>query len=132
MEVILLVGAVFNIIGGIGILGSVFVVIPVGYPGIPETEDMEPKDYMQFRIFCAGTAFTFGIMYYYIYLNPQYAVPFLFFGMGLKFWAFLSSLIATIKYQMPKKICLLFFGVPNLIVGILFAIYLFHVTHQIL
>ncbi|MBU1171722.1 MAG: hypothetical protein KKD44_19385 [Proteobacteria bacterium] len=123
MESILLIGGVFNLIGGIGILLSIFIRIPFGYPGIPPAGDIVPRDYMQFRFFCVGTAFSFGTMYLYLYRHPQHAIPFLFFGMGLKYWAFASSLIAKIRYNMPNDAFLLF-GVSNLLVGVLFTIYL--------
>ena len=71
-----------------------------------------------------GTAFTFSAMYLYLFLNPQYVMPFLIFGMCLKFWAFVVSLLSHRMYGFPTK-GLIQFGVTNLVLGVLFAVYLF-------
>ncbi|MCU0849523.1 MAG: hypothetical protein MUD12_16695 [Spirochaetes bacterium] len=112
MEWILLTGSVFNIIGGTGILLSLFVKIPYGFPVIPQVSEINPKDYMLFRLFTAGTAFAFGAMYFYLYNNPGYAVPFLYFGTFLKYWAFLASLVAVLRFGLPKSI-FINFGCTN-------------------
>jgi hypothetical protein len=124
MKYILLIGSIFNIVGGINILLSLALKFPFGFTEIPPAAEIKPPDYMQYRVFTAGTAFTFGAMYYYMFKNPEYAMPFLIFGMSLKFWAFLSSLIAFYRYHLPKD-CFVSFGITNLFIAILFSIYLF-------
>lgn len=123
MKYILLAGSIFNIIGGCNILLSIIVRFPYGFARIPCADEIVPPDYMQYRLFTAGTALTFGAMYYYLYRNPEYAFPFLIFGMCLKYWAFLSGMFAYYRYRLPKD-CLISFGVSNLIVAVLFSIYL--------
>lgn len=115
MQFILLGGAIFNFIGGASIL-SLFV-------QLTPAEKANPPDYALFRLFTAGTAFTFSALYLYLFENPQYAMPFLIFGMSLKFWAFAVSLLANRRYGLPSR-DLMSFGVGNLIVGVLFAGYL--------
>jgi hypothetical protein len=115
VQYILLGGAIFNFLGGISIL--------VLFVQISSSEEMKPPDYAQYRLFTAGAAFTFGAIYFYLFQNPRYAVPFLIFGMCLKFWAFVVSLIAYKWYGLSLK-DLVHFGVSNLIVAGLFAIYL--------
>jgi hypothetical protein len=115
MEYILLVGALFNFLGGISIL--------VTFAALPAPEKRSPADYAQYRLFTAGTAFTFAAMYYYLFQNPQFAMPFLIFGMCLKFWAFVVSVLSYSRYGLFTK-DLIGFGVSNLVVGILFAVYL--------
>lgn len=123
MEWILLLGSIFNIVGGIGLLVSVVIKFPYGFPEISSPNEIIPRDYMQYRLFTAGTAFTFGALYFYLYRNPEYAVPFLLFGMFLKYWAFISSLIARYRYDLPMDV-FISFGCSNVCVGVLFSIYL--------
>jgi hypothetical protein len=125
MEYILLIGAGLNIIGGCSIIVSIFREFPFGFPAVRDAGEINPPDYMLFRLFTAGTAFCFGSMYIYLYFNPAYAVPFLYFGMALKYWAFVASLVASIRYRLPKTI-LINFGFSNLFVGVLFSFYLFN------
>ncbi len=115
MHYILLGGAIFNFLGGVSIL--------VMFASLSGLEKAKPSDYEQYRFFTAGTAFTFSAMYFYLFLNPDYAMPFLIFGMCLKFWAFVVSLLSHTRYGLPTK-DLFSFGVSNLVVGLLFAIYL--------
>ncbi len=122
MRYILLIGAAFNVSGGLAILLSMWVKIPYGVK-LPRAESIAPADYVQYRMFTAGAAFVFGALYYYLYKNPVYAMPFLVFGMALKYWAFLSSLVAYRRYRLPMD-GLVAFGVSNLIVAILFSVYL--------
>ncbi len=123
MRFVLIVGALLNIIGGFSILASIFVKIPHNFPKISEIGKLNPTDYMLFRLFTAGTALCFGSMYIFLYLNPIYVIPFLFFGMATKYWAFVVSLIAYIRYELPKD-ALVGFGFSNLVVAILFSVYL--------
>lgn len=115
MQYILLGGAIFNFVGGISII--------VLFVPISSSEEMKPPDYTQYRLFTAGAAFTFGTIYFYLFQNPQFAVPFLIFGMFLKFWAFVASLVAYKWYGLSLK-DLVRFGISNLIFGGLFAVYL--------
>ena len=114
MQYILLGGAIFNFVGGISIL-VLFAKLP--------PQEMNPSDYAQYRLFTAGAAFTFSAIYFYLFQNPQYAMPFLIFGMSLKFWAFIVSILAYKRYGLPAT-DLISFGISNLIVAIMFAIYL--------
>ena len=115
MEYILLGGAIFNFVGGAIILAK--------FVTLSEAQKGNPSDYAQYRLFTAGAAFTFGAIYFYLFQNPQYAMPFLVFGMCLKFWAFLVSLFAYVRCGLSLN-DLFSFGISNLIVGGLFAIYL--------
>lgn len=123
MQLILLVGAALNLIGGSVILISMFTKLPFASPILPPAGEINPPDYVLYRLFTAGTAFTFGSMYIYLYYNAEYAVPFLIFGVALKYWAFIASLVSYLLYKMPKDI-LVSFGFSNLVVAILFSYYL--------
>jgi hypothetical protein len=120
---ILLVGALFNLVGGLGILLSMRMKLPLGFAELPPDGRSAPPDYVQFRVFTAGAAFTFSAMYYYLYRNPEYAMPFLLFGTALKYWAFLASLFAHVRHGLPRG-GLIAFGVSNLCVALLFTLYL--------
>ncbi len=123
MEYILLIGAGFNIFGGCSLIASIFREFPFSFSTVRDAGAINPPDYMLFRLFTAGTAFCFGSMYMYLYYNPSYAVPFLYFGMALKYWAFVAALVARIWYRLPKTV-LVNFGCSNLAVAVLFTIYL--------
>jgi hypothetical protein len=62
-------------------------------------------------------------MYLYLYCHPTYAYPFLLFGMALKLWAFVASVIAHRCFRLPTGI-LVNFGCTNLAVATLFGAYL--------
>ena len=126
MNNILLIGAALNLIGGCGILLSMLIRIPLTFPVLPSVDKINPSDYVLFRLFTSGTAFTFASIYIYLYLHPEYAMPFLIFGMALKYWAFLASLFSFILFKLPKDI-LINFGFSNLAVAILFTYYLLHI-----
>ena len=123
MEWILLTGAIFNIVGGTGLLLSLVIKFPYRLSEIPPAREIKPRDYMLYRLFASGTAFAFGAMYYYLYNNPGFAVPFLYFGMFLKYWAFFSSLFALWRYDLPKAV-FISFGCSNACIAALFTIYL--------
>ena len=122
MRYILLAAAVYNVSGSSIILLSMWVRMPFGVE-LPPAGAISPPDYAQYRLFTVGAAYVFGGIYYYLYLHPQYAVPFLVFGMALKYWAFISSLVAHLRYGLPRE-GLLFFGVSNLVFAVLFSAYL--------
>jgi hypothetical protein len=123
MKFVLLIGAALNIVGGAGILASLVVSFPFSFPKVPEVAEINPPDYMLFRLFTAGTAFCFGSMYVFLYLNPVYIMPFLVFGAALKYWAFAASLVAYLRFGLPRDI-LVSFGLTNLAVAVLFTAYL--------
>jgi hypothetical protein len=118
MEYILLGGAIFNFIGGVNII--------LLFAKLSSEQKANPPDYAQYRLFTAGAAFTFSGIYFYLFLNPHYAMPFLLFGIFLKSWAFLVSFLAYKWYGLPARGPLGFgaFGVCNLIFAILFVVYL--------
>ena len=115
MQYILLGGAIFNFLGGTRIL--------VSFAALSDSQKSSPPDYALYRLFTAGAGFTFSAMYFYLFQNPQYAMPFLIFGMCLKFWAFVVSFFAYRRYGLSSK-DLLRFGVSNLVLGGLFGLYL--------
>lgn len=115
MHYILLAGAIFNLFGGIIQLAS--------FAALSASQKANPPDYAPCKLFLVGTAFTFSAMYLYLFLNPQYIMPFLIFGMSLKFWVFVVSLLSYTLYGFPKK-DLISFGVTNLVVGVLFGVLL--------
>jgi hypothetical protein len=115
MQYILLGGAILNFVGAIGIV--------VSFATLPASQRANPPDYAQYRLFTAGAAMTFSAIYFYLFQNPQYAVPFLVFGMCLKFWAFIVSLYAYVRCRLSLRI-LFEFGISNLIFSVLFAMYL--------
>ncbi len=123
MDYILLIGSAVNMIGGIMIILSLFRPLPFSFPPLPPREAINPGDYLLFRLFTAGTAFSFGSLYLYLFWHTQFAFPFLIFGMALKYWAFLASLIAYFKTGLPVSV-LLNFGMMNLLVALLFTAYL--------
>jgi len=115
MHYILLGGAIFNFLCGVNVL--------VSFAKLSPSEKTTPPDNAVYRLFTAGTAFTFGAMYFYLFQNPQYAMPFLLFGMSLKFWVFFVASFVYSRYSLSLK-DLIGYGVTNLAVGVLFAIYL--------
>ena len=123
MRYILAVGAALNLYGGLVLLLSLFVKVPRSFAQLPPAEQVNPRDYLLFRIFTAGTAFAFGSMYVYLFLRPEHAMPFLIFGMALKYWAFFASVAAYLWSRLPKD-TLVGFGFSNLLVAILFTVYL--------
>ena len=115
MEFILIAAAIYNLIGAFTMWFQA--------PQIQTDVGAIPSDYMQYRIFTGGTAFVFSLIYIYVFFVPELAVPLLMFGIALKFWSFISSLISYKKFNFPKEE---FFkvGVGNLVFAVLFVIYL--------
>jgi hypothetical protein len=126
MKDILLIGAVMNLVGFIGMLVSMRLKMPFSFPALPQTKDINPPDYVMHRLFSAGTVLTFSIMFFYLYFHSEYVKPFLIFGMALKYWVFIASLISYLVYKMPKDV-LLCFGVPSLAMAMLFSYYLLNI-----
>ena len=82
-----------------------------------------PGDYEQLKLFSAGTAAVFGTMYLFLFFEPHYVVPFLIFGAALKTWAFvLSAVLHRLRRLRLQEF--IFFGVSNLVVAVLFWIYI--------
>ncbi|OFX25086.1 MAG: hypothetical protein A2V77_05775 [Anaeromyxobacter sp. RBG_16_69_14] len=100
-----------------------FVKYPLSFPRVPSPASTDPVDYMLYRLFTIGAAFTFGAIYLYLYFHSWYVHPFLWFGVALKYWAFAVALIALLRYKLPVTIFLVF-GVSNLVVAALFTAYL--------
>ena len=125
MRTILLIGSAVNCIGGISIILSMFKAMPFSFPKLPAADAINPNDYLLYRLFTAGTAFCFSSMYLYLYIHPEFAFPFLVFGMALKYWAFIASVIAYVKSRLPVSI-LVNFGIVNLFVAVLFSAYLIY------
>lgn len=115
MEIILLVAAVYNVIGAM----AMWFQSPVATDDTMEL----PVDYMQYRIFTGGTAFVFAVLYTYVYFVPEVALPLLAFGIALKLWSFVSAWICFAKFSFPKEEFLKV-GVGNLLFAVLFIVYL--------
>ncbi|WP_250655886.1 hypothetical protein [Alkalimarinus coralli] len=115
MEFILIAAAIYNLIGALTMWFQA--------PQLQANAGEVPPDYMQYRIFTGGTAFVFSLIYTYVFFVPEAAVPLLLFGIALKFWSFVSSLISYKKFNFPKEE---FFkvGVGNLFFAVLFVVYL--------
>jgi hypothetical protein len=126
MKNILLIGAVMNFVGCIGMLLSMRFKLPFSFPSLPQTKDINPPDYVLHRLFSAGTVLIFGIMFVYLYYHSEYVMPFLIFGVALKLWVFIASLISYLIFKMPKDV-LLCFGVPSLAIAMLFSYYLLNI-----
>lgn len=116
MEYVLLVAAAYNLAGA-------FVMWFQSPKLVSASPASVPGDYMQFRLFTGGTAFVFAALYLYVFLQPQFAVPLLVFGIALKLWSFVSTLICYRKFGFPKAEFLKT-GVANLLFAILFSAYL--------
>jgi hypothetical protein len=119
MQYILLAGAIYNFVGAVSVV--------VSFAALSASQKASPPDYSQYRLFTVGAAVTFSAIYFYLFRNPQYAMPFLFLGMCLKFWAFVVSLYAYMRCGLSSK-DFFGFGVLNLILAVLFAAYLFTET----
>jgi hypothetical protein len=117
MQAILLVGAALNWLGAAKFFIETLFAVRVA------TNSSSPAEYLQFKLFTAGTAAVFGSLYLYLYIHPVFVIPFLVFGAALKTWAFLLSLYLFLIGRLPRR-TLFEFGVSNGIVGTLFWIYL--------
>lgn len=112
MRPILLAAAAFNISGGILLLFLLEHVAPL--------LDFAPLGNMLFRLFVGGTAVTFGIGYLRLALRPDEGLRFLYYGAGLKYWAFLASLYSFAFADLSLAMLLLF-GCANLVFAVLFT-----------
>ncbi len=116
MRYILLVGVALNFIGAVKFLVTSLRVDP-------SASDVS-NEYLMFKLFTAGTAAVFGMLYLYLFLHPEYVVPFLVFGAALKTWALLLSIFLYFRKQLSLK-SLTDFGVTNGVVGALLWFYIF-------
>ncbi len=115
MQIILLIGVALNYYGAAKLLLTAVRAIPGSVH--------QPEEWLQFKLFAAGTAAVFGSMYLYLYAHPQHAVPFLIFGAALKTWAFLLCLFLFVRQRLGRG-ALLEFGVSNGLVALLFWYYI--------
>ncbi|KAE8160189.1 hypothetical protein BDV40DRAFT_302504 [Aspergillus tamarii] len=74
--------------------------------------------HIKYQLFTSGAAATFGSIYLYLFLRPQYINPFLAFGAALKYWAYVSAWIAYKHYGLSRAEYVSF-GVSNAVVGTL-------------
>lgn len=125
MNTILLVGAAYNIYGGIMLLLDVIRrerrTARADHSGF--ANQRVAADYLQLRIFVFNTAIMFGAMYVLLYFYPSYILPFLIFGTAHKYATFSASLVAKIRRQLPQR-SFWIFGVGNLILAIAFTVLL--------
>ena len=112
MKGILLSASVYNITGGILIIFLLDIIGPfVGFtnPGS-----------MLFRLFVGGTAITFGIGYLNLGRGSEQRNTFLYYGAGLKYWAFVISMYCVLFSGLSLQM-LFAFGLPNLVFAVLFT-----------
>jgi len=115
MKNIPLVGAIFNISGGICIIFLLDLLSPY--------LTLEPSSNMIFRLFVGGTAIIFGAGYINVFQNPKRHASMLIHGAVLKIWAFIISVFCYSQYGL-SLLMLIGFGFGNLILGILFLVYI--------
>lgn len=115
MRIIPLAGAIFNISGGICIIFFLDLLSPY--------LTLEPSSNMIFRLFVGGTAILFGMGYINVFRNPKNHISMLMHGALLKVWAFIISVYCYLHYGL-SLLMLLGFGFGNLILAILFAVYI--------
>jgi len=112
MKRILLSAAVYNITGGFLII---FLLDRIG----PFVDFTNPGSTL-FRLFVGGTAITFGIGYLNLGRGREGERGFLYYGAGLKYWAFIISTYCFLSSGLSLQM-LLAFGVPNLVFAVLFT-----------
>jgi hypothetical protein len=103
--------------------GAVLMTLEVRAGAVNARSGEAPGDYEQLKLFAAGTAAVFGAMYLFLFFEPHYVVPFLTFGAALKTWAFVLSALLRWLGRLGRQAFLLF-GVSNLVVAVLFWIYI--------
>lgn len=114
-RVVLASAAIYNLSGGIGIIFFLDTLAPIlGF---------DPGSNMLFRLFVGGTAITFGLAYFYLCRSNVYRTPLLFFGTGLKYWAFVAAMVSYLFFGLPASVLVLF-GFLNLCFAALFTIVL--------
>ncbi len=114
-KLVLASAALYNISGGIAIIFFLTALAPLlGF---------DPGSNMLFRLFVGGTAVTFGLAYLHLSRGGVYRTPMLFFGTGLKYWAFAAALVSYFFYGLPVSVLVLF-GLLNLCLAVLFTVVL--------
>jgi hypothetical protein len=114
-KAILLLASAYNLSGGLSIVFLLDALAPL--VGMAHTGNM------LFRLFVGGTAITFGLAYLYVARSGKYREPILFFGTGLKYWAFVAAIVSYAFYDLSLAMLLLF-GVANLSFALLFTLIL--------
>jgi len=112
MKQILFSASVYNITGGLLII---FLLDSIG-PFV----DFTNRGSMLFRLFVGGTAITFGIGYLSLGRGREGGTSFLYYGAGLKYWAFIISMYCFLSGGLSLRM-LLAFGLPNLVFAVLFT-----------
>lgn len=112
MRRILLSASLYNITGGILIIFFLDIIGPF--------VDFTNSGSMLFRLFVGGTAITFGIGYLNLGRGVEQRNTFLYYGAGLKYWAFIISMYCVIFSGLSLQM-LLAFGLPNLVFAVLFT-----------
>lgn len=113
---ILLAAAAYNITGGLAVIFLLDLFAPAVGIASPATN-------MLFRLFVGGTAVTFGLMYQAAARAKSLRATVLLFGTGLKFWAFVASLVSYLFYDLSATVFVLF-GITNLVFAGLFTVIL--------
>jgi hypothetical protein len=108
--------SIYNVTGGLAIIFLLDVLAPL--------VSFEPLGNMLFRLFVGGTAVTFGLAYFHLAQSSTYRAPILFFGTGLKYWAFVAALLSYLFYGLSFSMLFLF-GVANLCFALLFTFIIF-------
>jgi hypothetical protein len=112
---ILYSAAAFNISGGLAIIIFLEIIAPF--------VRFAPLGNMLFRLFVGGTAITFGIAYFRTARMQPLDSSVLYYGTGLKYWAFAASMIAFLFAGLSIEMLVLF-GCANLCFAILFTMIL--------
>ena len=113
---VLYAAAAFNISGGLIIIFVLEIIAPF--------VRFAPLGNMLFRLFVGGTAITFGIAYFFIARRKSFDPSVLYYGTGLKYWAFAASVFAFLIAGLSVEMLILF-GCANLVFAVLFTSILF-------
>lgn len=111
MSSILLLGVLLNFVGAGRILFTAL-------QAMPGRRTLHPE-FLQYKLFTAGTAAVFGSLYLYLYFRPTYVMPMLVFGAALKSWACVLSVGLHLSGRQSRR-NFLEFGVSNGVVAALF------------
>lgn len=120
-KVILFLASAYNISGGVAVILLLDLLSPI--TGFESTSNM------LFRLFVGGTAITFGLAYLNLAKAEKHRAPILYYGTGLKYWAFVAALVSFLHFGLPLSI-LFGFGVGNLCFALLFTLILVSKTER--
>ena len=112
MRKILILAGVYNIAGGFTIIFLLDFVAPL--------LDFHDQGNMLFRLFAGGTAVAFGLGYLSASRNYEENRPIVYYGTGIKYWAFLVSLYCYVAHHLSAQV-LLGFGGVNFVFALLFT-----------